>query len=163
MKIAIRPIKKTDNPELSQIIKATFDEFNAPRQGTVYSDPSTDDLFEVFQNEKSACWVALLDGEVVGSCGVYHTKGLDTDTCELVKFYLAPHARSLGIGKQLLYQCEASALDLGFQKIYIESLPEFENAIHMYLKAGYEEIEEALGDSGHSGCTIFMIKELNIQ
>lgn len=162
MKITLRPIKKSDNPKLAQIIKATFDEFNAPRQGTVYSDPSTDNLFELFQNKKSVCWVAKLEGEVVGCCGVYPTKGLDHDTCELVKFYLAPHARSFGIGKHLMYQSEASAIDLGFTKIYIESLPEFENAIHIYLKAGYKELGQALGDSGHSGCTIFMIKELEI-
>lgn len=163
MKITLRPIKKSDNPKLSQIIKATFDEFNAPRQGTVYSDPSTDHLYELFKNEKSACWVAKLNGEVVGSCGIYPTKGLDKDTCELVKFYLAPHARSFGIGKHLMYQCEASAIDLGYRKIYLESLPEFENAIHMYLKAGYKEVAKALGDSVHSGCTIFMIKELEIR
>lgn len=161
MKVKLRPIKKSDNPKLAQIIKATFDEFNAPRQGTVYSDPSTDNLYELFQNKKSVCWVAKLDGEVVGCCSVYPTKGLDENTCELVKFYLAPHARSLGIGKRLMYQCEASAIDLGFTNIYIESLPEFENAIHMYLKAAYKELEAPLGDSGHSGCTIFMSKELD--
>jgi putative acetyltransferase len=160
MKITLRPIKKSDNPKLAQIIKSTFDEFNAPRRGTVYSDPTTNNLFDLFQNKRSVCWVAKLNGEVVGACGIYPTKGLKEDTCELVKFYLAPHARSLGIGKMLIYQNEASAIDLGYQKIYLESLPQFENALHMYLKAGYKEVEKALGDSGHSGCTIFMLKEL---
>jgi putative acetyltransferase len=160
MKITLRPIKKSDNSKLSQIIKATFDEFNAPRRGTVYSDPTTNNLYELFQNKRSACWVAKLNGKIVGLCGIYPTKDLDADTCELVKFYLAPHARGLGIGKHLIYQCEASAIDLGYQKIYLESLPQFENALHMYLKVGYKEVEKSIGDSGHTGCTIFMLKEL---
>jgi putative acetyltransferase len=161
MKAIIRPIEKSDNPVLAQIIRATFKEHNAPTQGTVYSDPTTDELFEVFQHSKSACWVAELKGEVVGCCGIYPTEGLDKGCCELVKYYINPKARGLGIGRQLLYQCEASAIDLGYDAIYIESFPEFGKAVRIYENAGYRTIPKAMGNSGHYACTIFMIKDIS--
>ena len=44
-KIAVRTIEKRDNPDLAVIIRSTLEEFGAARPGTVYYDPSTDQLF----------------------------------------------------------------------------------------------------------------------
>ena len=161
MKTLIRPIKESDNAILASIIKQTFIEHNAPKQGTVYSDPTTDDLFKLFSEESSYLWVAEINHQVVGCCGIFPTEGLEKGVCELVKFYIAPEGRGKGMGKQLLFQCEATAIDLGFQKIYIESLPEFAKAVGMYEKAGYKSIIQPLGNSGHSGCSLFMIKDIS--
>lgn len=160
MKLCIRPIQASDNSKLSKIIKDIFIEFNAPKIGTVYSDPTTDDLFSFFKEEKSICWVGEMNGEVMGCCGIFPTPGLDDNCCELVKFYLCKESRGKGLGKQLMYQCEASALDMGYRQIYIESLPEFDTAVGMYEKAGYTWLKEAKGDSGHFGCSVYMIKDL---
>ncbi len=161
MKSIIRPIKKSDNPKLAQIIRDAFDEHNAPTQGTVYSDPTTDQLFELFQHQKSACFVAEHHGKVVGCCGIFPTEGLDEDCCELVKYYISADARGIGLGQKLLYQCEASALDLGYKCIYVESFPEFGKAVRIYENAGYRAIPKALGQSGHYACSIFMIKDIS--
>ena len=160
MTIIIRPIQISDNPKLSKIIKAVFEEFDAPTEGTVYVDPTTDNLFGLFKAERSACFVGEIDGQVMGACGIYPTTGLDNDTCELVKFYLHKKARGLGLGKHLMEQCEISAKELGYKKIYLESFPEFGKAVGMYEKAGYRNIETALGITGHFGCSIFMIKDI---
>lgn len=160
MNINIRHIKPTDNAKLSGIIKSVFIEYNAPQTGTVYSDPTTNQLFEFFQLDKAIGWVAEVDQEIAGCCGIYPTPGLDQQTCELVKFYLLPQFRNKGIGRQLLYQCEASAIDFGYKRLYIESMPEFDQAVNMYIKAGYKHIDSAMGNSGHTSCSIFMIKEL---
>lgn len=160
MKINIRPIQESDNPELSKIIKAVFEEFDAPKEGTVYVDPTTDDLFSLFKEKRSACFVGEIDGQVMGACGIFPTSGLDKDYCELVKFYLRKEARGLGLGKQLMEQCEIAAIELKYQKIYLESFPEFGKAVGMYQKAGYKSIDHALGNTGHFGCSIFMIKSI---
>ena len=34
----IRPIRKSDNAELAKLIRAIFDEFDAPKKGTVYEE-----------------------------------------------------------------------------------------------------------------------------
>src|SRR5690242_16082824 len=96
--ISFRNIRKDDNRVLSKIVKGTLAEFGANHPNTVYYDPSTDTLFEVFQKQRSTYFIAEIDNEVVGGAGIYPTDGLDTDTCELVKMYLLPHARGIGLG-----------------------------------------------------------------
>lgn len=161
MNISIRPLKKSDNPVLAKIIKDIFIEFDAPRIGTVFSDPTTDELFNVFEEKRSICWVGEIEGEIMGCCGIFPTAGLGEHCCELVKFYLAKEARGKGLGKLLMHQCEASALKLLFKQIYIESLPEFDTAVGMYENAGYRRLDKPLGNSGHFGCTVYMIKDLS--
>ena len=62
MQITIRPITQSDNPILSRIIKDVFREFDCAKEGTVFTDPTTDHLYEVFQAKDSLCWVAEEDG-----------------------------------------------------------------------------------------------------
>ena len=44
----LRPIEKRDNAALAQMIRSVFEEHDAPTEGTVYTDPTTDDLFGLF-------------------------------------------------------------------------------------------------------------------
>ena len=44
--------------------------------------------------------------------------------------------------------------------MYIETMPELTNAIEIYKKYGFTFIPTALGNSGHNGCNIFMIRDL---
>ena len=37
----IRQIKRTDNKIVATLIKSVFEEYNAPKEGTVYSDAAT--------------------------------------------------------------------------------------------------------------------------
>ena len=67
----IRPIEEKDNLPLAKMIRRVFDEHDAPQKGTVYSDPTTDDLYALFRIPKSILWVAEIDNEVIGCCGVY--------------------------------------------------------------------------------------------
>ncbi|HMS35037.1 MAG TPA: GNAT family N-acetyltransferase [Ignavibacteria bacterium] len=156
----IRKIMQEDNDNLKSIIKQVFEELNSPREGTVYSDPTTNDLFNLFSEKRSVLWVAEENEEIFGCCGVYPTKGLDKDCAELVKFYLSSNARGKGIGKALMQQSIQSAKDLGFKKLYLESLPEFSKAVCMYERSGFERLDKPMGSSGHGSCNIWMIKEL---
>ena len=51
--LLIRKIKQEDNDELKSIIKHVFEEHDAPREETVYSDPTTNDLYELFRADRS--------------------------------------------------------------------------------------------------------------
>lgn len=156
----IRKVKPEDNPHLAEMIRAVFVEHDAPKIGTVYSDPTTYKLYELFAENKSVLWVAELDNEIMGCCGIYPTDGLDDDTAELVKFYLPSSARGKGIGKKLMEQSVASAIEFGYKKLYIESLPQFSKAVSMYKKQGFHQLEHPMGQSGHTSCDIWMMKEL---
>jgi len=156
----IRHIEKRDNKALAAIIRRTFEEFKVKTAGTVYEDLTTDDLYSLFQREDAVCWVAEVNGSIVGCAGIYPTEALPEGYCEFVKFYVAPDARGKGIGIQLMNACIQSAKALGYTHLYLESFPEFSKAIGLYTKAGFRQLPTSLGNSGHFGCTLWMIKAL---
>lgn len=156
----IRPIEEKDNPILSALIKQVFREFKIDKPGTVYTDPTTDTLYEIFQTPKSTYWVATENNNLIGGCGIFPTEGLPTGCAELVKFYLAPAARGKGIGKLLMEKSIQSAAEFGYQQLYLESFPELSKAIGIYEKAGFKKLTHPLGNSGHYACTLWMLLDL---
>lgn len=161
--ITIRSIKQEDNSVLAKIVKDTLAEFGANHPNTVYFDPTTDTLFEVFQKPGSTYFVAEIDGIMMGGGGIYPTDGLPVDTCELVKMYLQPQARGLGLGRTLIEKCIDAATNLGYRKIYLETMPELKQALKVYEKFGFEFLEGPMGNSGHTGCSLWMLKELKVE
>ncbi|HQV05788.1 MAG TPA: GNAT family N-acetyltransferase [Chitinophagaceae bacterium] len=160
MNFTLRPIEANDNPVIAKIIRAVLTEFKVNKPGTVFSDPTTDRLYEVFLTEKSIYNIAELNGEIVGGCGIFPTKGLPKDTCELVKMYLLPHARGKGIGKMLIEKSLEQAQHLGYQKIYLETMPELSQALKVYEQYGFTYLSAPMGQSGHTGCQLWMIKAI---
>ena len=149
-----------DNAAMAKIIRNSLEEFNAAKPGTVYFDETTDRLSEVFSAPRSAYFVIDINDEIAGGAGIFPTEGLPADTCELVKMYVAKKFRGNGYGQTLLEKCIQQAKKEGFTKIYIESMPELRNALGMYEKNRFEYISGPLGNSGHTGCDLWMIKEL---
>ena len=156
----IRPINEKDNKAIAKIIRSSLEEFGANHPGTVYYDESTDRLNEVFQADGSFYFVAEVDGALVGGAGIYPTDGLPEGVCELVKMYLSPAARGLGLGKKLMQQCLDTAKANGYSKVYLETMPELVKAVPMYEKFGFKYLDGPMGNSGHFGCAIWMLKEL---
>lgn len=156
----IRKIEERDNADIATIIRSCFADFNAPTKGTVFEDPTTDDLYSVFRKEKSVLYIAEENGEIVGSCGIYPTENLPEDTAEMVKFYLNKNSRGKGTGRALMETALETSRQMGYRKIYIESLPEFSKALSMYEKQGFKLLEKPLGNSCHTGCNIWMLKDI---
>lgn len=160
MSIVIRTIIASDNQILAKILRASLDEHGIPKEGTVYTDPTTDNLYALFQEPKSIYFVVEENGEVLGGCGIYPTANLPAGYAELVKLYLSNKSRGKGLGKQLIQQCMLKAVNLGYTHLYLESFPAFETAIRMYQKMGFSPLSHALGNSGHYACNVWMVKEL---
>jgi len=158
--ITIRDLRKEDNPALAKVVKNTLAEFGANHPNTVYYDPTTDTLFEVFQTPRSKYFLAEINNKIVGGGGIYPTDGLPPDTCELVKMYLLPEARGLGLGRTLIEKCIEAAAENGFKKIYLETMPELKQALSVYEKFGFEFLKGPMGNSGHTGCSLWMLKQL---
>ncbi len=161
MSINIRLIEKQDNSKVANMIRGVFDEYEAIKEGTVYTDPTTDKLFEFFHTPNSVLYVAEMDGEIHGCCGVYPTIGLPEGCVELVKFYVSSEIRGKGFGRQLFKKCEVAAINFGYDQLYIESMDDFREAVTMYEKMGFITLDKAMGSSGHFGCDIWMLKNLN--
>ena len=160
MEILFRQIRKEDNKAIAELIRSVFREFGIARPGTVYFDPTTDDLFTLFSIPGSEYWIAEDGKKIIGGCGVYPTPGLPAGCAELQKLYLLRYYRGRGIGRGLLEKTFESAKRFGYSQLYLESLPELGKAISLYEKAGFKNIPGPLGNSGHFGCNIWMLKEL---
>jgi putative acetyltransferase len=160
MTIVIRQIEKSDNPVIAKIIRDTLAEFGANQPGTVYFDPTTDQLYELFLTPRSAYNVLLMDGEIMGGAGIFPTDGLPDDTCELVKLYLRKEARGRGLGKRLIQVCTDQARQWGFRRIYLETMNELGQALKTYEQSGFTYLDAPMGNSGHFGCPIWMVKRV---
>lgn len=158
--IIIRPIEINDNVFLAKVIRDALTEFGANKPGTVYFDPTTDALYELFQAPGSYYFIATINNELVGGCGIFPTENLPLGTCELVKLYLKASARGTGLGKKLMQEAMQWAKENGYTQVYLESMPELSKAVSIYENVGFERIGHPLGNSGHSGCDIWMTKQL---
>jgi putative acetyltransferase len=160
MSFLIRSILPSDNKEIAAIIRDTLAEFGANHPGTVFYDPTTDTMYENFQRARAAYNIAERDGRIVGGAGIYPTDGLPADTCELVKMYLLPEARGSGLGKQLIQLCLEQAKAMGYTNVYLESMPELKQALNVYAKFGFDYLKGPMGNSGHTGCSLWMLKKI---
>ncbi len=157
--ITIRDIQIEDNPLIAKIIRQSLEELGANKPGTVYFDDSTDHLFELFNAaEGSHYFIASVDGSIVGGGGLFPTEALPTGTCELVKMYLHKNYRGIGLGKQMMATCLQWAKANGYHKVYLETMPELKNAVAFYEKVGFNYLAAPMGNSGHNGCDIWMLK-----
>jgi putative acetyltransferase len=161
MAIIFRPIEEKDNKEIAEVIRNVFREFKIHTPGTVFFDPTTDDLYRLFRKHGSEYWIAEEDGFIIGGCGVFPTEGLPEGCAELVKFYLSTSQRGKGTGRLLMEKTFESARLFGYRMLYLESLPELSRAISLYEKAGFKFVTGPMGKSGHFGCKIWMIKDLD--
>ena len=74
--------------------------------------------------------------------------------------YLRPEARAKGLGKLLIEKCLEFAKGVGYFQVYIETMPELRKAIGIYEKSGFEHLKGPLGNTGHFGCDVWMLKPL---
>lgn len=156
----IRKIQKSDNQQVAQLIRAVFDELNIPKTGTAYEDPYLDLMFEEYSKPKSAYYVVEIKGQIFGCAGIAPLINEAEIFCELQKMYFAPEIRGLGIGTQIMQQCLQSARDFGFEKCYLETMPYMMDAQKLYKKSGFESINSPMGNTGHTSCPVWMLKDL---
>jgi putative acetyltransferase len=158
--ITYRKIQQEDNPFMANVIRKALEEFGVARPGTVYTDPTTDALFELFKRPKSIYWIAEQNARIVGGCGIFPTEGLPEGYAELVKLYVAAEFRNAGFGHALMERSILSAEQFGYTHLYLETLPELNKAITLYERMGFEKLTHALGASGHFACDLWMTKKI---
>lgn len=76
--------------------------------------------------------------EIVGTFGLYK---LSETNCEIRKMYLLPQARGNGLGKWMVKFLIEKAKELGFQKIELDTASVLLEAIELYKKMGFKEVE----------------------
>ena len=81
--------------------------------------------------------VATIDGEPAG-CGALKFHG--DAPAEIKRMWVAPSARGLGLGRQILAQLEERAKENGARVLRLETNRALREAIGMYRSAGYREV-----------------------
>jgi putative acetyltransferase len=158
--MTIRKIAPSDNSKIERIIKASLIEFGLPTVGTAFEDKETLSMYDAYQNEREVYFILEIDGEILGGGGIQQLKGSDTSICELQKMYFDPKIRGKGYGQLFFDTCMQAARDFNYQQCYLESASALKAAIHIYKKNDFKHLDNALGETGHYSCSVWMLKNL---
>ncbi len=156
----IREIQPKDNLSIEVIMTDCFNEFSLPTVGSSLEDADVKQMFEGFQEERAIYYVLEDHGKVLGGGGVKQLKGAAKDTCELQKMYFHPDARGKGYGKKMFDKCIEVAKEFGYKFCYLESASQLKSAIQLYENNGFKHLNQPLGNTGHTICGVYMLKEL---
>jgi len=156
----IRAIARRDNTAVANIIRQVMTEFGAVGCNFSIADPEVDAMYDAYPPPSAAFFVVEDGGEVMGCGGMGPLVGGPPDVCELRKMYFMPALRGTGMGAKLLATILEAARQAGFRRCYLETLGTMTGARRLYLKHGFEPIDAPLGNTGHSGCNSWMIREL---
>ena len=99
-----------------------------------------------------AILIALYEGDPVGSVALIP---YDESTLELAKMAVSPTVQGKGIGLALGEAALERAVEMGFQRLYLESNTVLSPAISLYEKLGFSELDVA-APSPYERCNIRM-------
>lgn len=155
----IREMEAKDNLVVKEIIQASLTSFGLNIPGTAYFDPQLGDLYGYYHDIPAAnYWVAELDGQVVGGCGIgpyNEAEGI----CELQKIYILPETQGTGLGRQLAEKALSFAGE-HYTCCYLETVAKMESANRLYQRLGFEQLPEPLPGSEHGAMDRFYLKQL---
>jgi ribosomal-protein-alanine N-acetyltransferase len=124
MKLTIRKMTLEDVPSVIDLDQKSF---SLPW-------PERSFRFELSANPASRCWVAELDGRIVGMIVVW----LIIDEAHVATIATHPDFRRRGIGTKLLSHALRLMMDEGAQSSFLEVRESNFSAQEMYRKFGYE-------------------------
>lgn len=83
-------------------------------------------------------YLASVGGEFVGCVGL---RPLDRLVGEMKRLYVKPAFRGHGIGRALVYQLIMDARQIGYDRMYLDTIETMTEAMALYRSVGFEECE----------------------
>jgi putative acetyltransferase len=161
-KPVIRLIEPKDNQQVKQLVQETLAEFGLAGEGFAGVDDELNDMHAAYADDLSAYYVIEVEGQVLGVGGYAPLAGTQPGTtAELRKMYFRPELRGMGLGQKLIKLCINEAQAKGFCDMYLETVEAMKVAQILYRNNGFEYVPKALGDTGHSGCGVRMLRKLD--
>ena len=158
--LSIRPVLPRDNQALAGVIRRVLIEMEVPEKGTALADSSLERMYETYQLPGSSYWVVSDASRIWGGGGIAPLQGVDYRVCELQKMYFSRELRGLGWGDRLIRKALARAKSLGYDVMYLETMPCMKAAQSLYLLHGFRYLDQPRGQTGHTACTVWMEKEI---
>src|SRR6266700_1920567 len=105
------------------------------------------DVINNFNPERERCWIAEMNGEIVGS--VFVVQASET-VAKLRLLLVEPKACSLGLGSRLVEECIRFARRRGYHRLMLWTNSVLVEARHIYEKTGFKLVaQEAHHSFGH--------------
>lgn len=107
----------------------------------------TSEFITNFKPDRERCWIAEMNGEIVGSVLVVQSS--DTDA-KLRLLLVEPKARGLGLGTRLVQECIRFARRAHYRKLILWTNSVLTDARNIYQKSGFKLVsQEAHHSFGH--------------
>lgn len=150
----IRRLQQADVHTILDIVRDTRLEYGLGERLATVLEPSDYALFEACRRRRSAYFVAVHDGKVVGGAGISPLAGGHWQTCELQKMYVRAASRGIGAGRMLLAACIRAAQSFGFVHCYAETTSQMTAALAFYERNGFTRLDAPNGHTGrvHNDC-----------
>ncbi len=104
-------------------------------------DAELDHLGEKYGPPRGRLYVARIENFAVGCIALRPMPEiLDEDACEMKRLYVKPHYRGAHIGGELIRRILDDARSLGYDAIYLDTLPILDSAVRMYRGMGFQKI-----------------------
>lgn len=97
------------------------------------------DFINHYNPDKERCWIAEIEGQVVGS--IFVVQG-DEGVAKLRLLVVDPAARGLGLGTRLVDECIRFAKRKGYKKLVLWTNSVLVTARKIYKKAGFELVQQ---------------------
>ncbi|HZR40821.1 MAG TPA: helix-turn-helix domain-containing GNAT family N-acetyltransferase [Ktedonobacteraceae bacterium] len=105
------------------------------------------DFINHYNPARERCWIAEMNGEIVGS--VFVVQSSET-VAKLRLLLVEPKARGLGLGTRLVEECIRFARRRGYQKLVLWTQSVLVEARHIYAKTGFKLVTQGTHHSfGH--------------
>jgi len=97
------------------------------------------DFINRYNPDRERCWIAEMDGQIVGSVMVVQ----ESDEAAKLRLLLVdPRARGLGLGKRLVDECIRFARRKGYRKLVLWTNHVLVQARNIYQKAGFVLVKQ---------------------
>lgn len=94
-------------------------------------------IAQMYGPPKGALILTKYQNDYVGVVGL---REYSPGVAEMKRMFVAERCHGLGIGKRLMQAFLSEASRLGYQKVWLDTIPELQSALQLYRSFGFEEI-----------------------
>lgn len=134
--------KMVDSDELIEQTRKIFREYQESIE--------TDLCFQKFEEELASLpgkyslpqgrlYLTFIDDEIVGCVAL---RPMEDKNCEMKRLYVRPEYRGIGLGRILAEKIINDAKEIGYKKMFLDTLDTMTFAVKLYNKLGFQDSHE---------------------